>query len=323
MLALLVLSACGRPPVSASLLLGGDVMLSRAGEPIFTADGEAHSPWGDLLTIQRSLTTDGFAVNLESPFGIIESHTPADLLGMNLCAGDELVALLQQGGVTLATNVNNHAADCSASEASHTASVLRWAGIDAQNVGYEVMTFRAGQQKVALISANETQGELDLTALSEELQRTRGESDLTLVSIHWGQEYQAGPTNRQQEIAQRLVDAGADVIWGHHPHVLQRMEWLRAASGEREGLVIYSLGNLLSDQWMLQDALRSALVRVEFANHRVTAVTVVPMKMVMKTKSLVFVQDAESVSWINERLNLEALTREQIPVEVYQEVKAP
>ncbi len=67
--------------------------------------------------------------------------------------------------------------------------------------------------------------------------------DITIVSIHWGDE-NSGVNDEQRRVAQLLADNGADVIIGHHPHVLQPIEIIESAHGET--LCIYSLGNLLS-----------------------------------------------------------------------------
>lgn len=72
-------------------------------------------------------------------------------------------------------------------------------------------------------------------------------SDVQVVSMHWGQEYQFVPDGEQQRLAQLLSDAGVDVIIGGHPHVIQPVDYL-TGSGGNETLVIYSLGNFLSSQ---------------------------------------------------------------------------
>ncbi|MBQ8249645.1 MAG: CapA family protein [Clostridia bacterium] len=69
-------------------------------------------------------------------------------------------------------------------------------------------------------------------------------ADLVFVSIHWGEENISTPTAEQKRVAKLLADNGADVIIGHHPHVLQPIEWIETDHGET--LCIYSLGNLLS-----------------------------------------------------------------------------
>ena len=69
------------------------------------------------------------------------------------------------------------------------------------------------------------------------------EVDLTIVSVHWGAEYLTDPAPSQVAAARRILDAGADIILGHHPHVLQRVDMIEGK------LVAYSLGNFVSDMW--------------------------------------------------------------------------
>ncbi|KPQ01352.1 CapA family protein [Marinobacter sp. HL-58] len=83
-----------------------------------------------------------------------------------------------------------------------------------------------------------------IDSLISEVQGFRNEVDgAVVVSIHWGLEYLTYPGPEQLELGKRLIDAGADVIIGHHPHVLQPFEYYK------DGLIIYSLGNFLFDLW--------------------------------------------------------------------------
>ena len=70
--------------------------------------------------------------------------------------------------------------------------------------------------------------------------------DVVIVSMHWGEEYQDYPSRTQKDQALYLANMGADIIIGHHPHVIQPVEKIK--TDKRETFVIYSLGNLLSDQ---------------------------------------------------------------------------
>jgi poly-gamma-glutamate capsule biosynthesis protein CapA/YwtB (metallophosphatase superfamily) len=69
--------------------------------------------------------------------------------------------------------------------------------------------------------------------------RTRLRADHVIVSLHWGVEKAETPERWQRRVAHAIIDAGADVIIGHHPHVLQGIERYR------KGLIAYSLGNLI------------------------------------------------------------------------------
>jgi poly-gamma-glutamate synthesis protein (capsule biosynthesis protein) len=75
----------------------------------------------------------------------------------------------------------------------------------------------------------------------------RTECDLLVVSIHWGIEYAPAPRPEDMELAHKMLDAGASVIVGHHPHVLQPIETYHTADG-RNAVIFYSLGNFLSNQ---------------------------------------------------------------------------
>ncbi len=90
----------------------------------------------------------------------------------------------------------------------------------------------------------------DEQRVREAVARTRAESgaDLVVVSAHWGFEYNELHDPAQSAWARALVEAGADVILGHHPHVLQPMERIIAPDG-REAVVFYSLGNFISARW--------------------------------------------------------------------------
>ncbi|GEJ57236.1 CapA family protein [Anaeromyxobacter diazotrophicus] len=73
------------------------------------------------------------------------------------------------------------------------------------------------------------------------------QADAVVVSVHWGVEYAGQPREPEVELAHRLAEAGALVVLGHHPHVLQPLELYRRADG-RTALIAYSLGNFVSNQ---------------------------------------------------------------------------
>ncbi|WP_456275362.1 CapA family protein [Bacillus sp. AK128] len=88
---------------------------------------------------------------------------------------------------------------------------------------------------------------IDLPKISTDIKLAKEISDVVVVSLHFGNEYQRMPSEEQQYIAKEVIGAGADLILGHHPHVLQPMEWIEAENGNK-GFVVYSLGNFLSGQ---------------------------------------------------------------------------
>lgn len=75
----------------------------------------------------------------------------------------------------------------------------------------------------------------------------RAACDMLVISVHWGIEYAPAPRPEDVDMAHKMLDAGASVIVGHHPHVLQPIETYTTADG-RMGVIFYSLGNFLSNQ---------------------------------------------------------------------------
>lgn len=84
-------------------------------------------------------------------------------------------------------------------------------------------------------------------AIREQLQRARQLADFVIVFPHWGCEYLYEPVASERAWAAFFAEAGADLIVGTHPHVVQPKEWLETADGRRT-LCLYSLGNFISCQ---------------------------------------------------------------------------
>lgn len=84
----------------------------------------------------------------------------------------------------------------------------------------------------------------DINSTIENMNNT----DLQVVYLHWGSKYSLKESSFQQQLAQKLCDAGVDVIIGSHPHVVQPVTTIKSSDGTHETLVAYSLGNFLSNQ---------------------------------------------------------------------------
>jgi len=87
---------------------------------------------------------------------------------------------------------------------------------------------------------------LDLPEAEQAVREARVRADVVVVSLHWGAEYRHEPLARQRQAAAALAEAGASLILGHHPHVLQPVAWV--GQGERRALVAYSMGNFIANQ---------------------------------------------------------------------------
>jgi poly-gamma-glutamate capsule biosynthesis protein CapA/YwtB (metallophosphatase superfamily) len=88
---------------------------------------------------------------------------------------------------------------------------------------------------------------IDQDKMKTEIHKAKDVADVVVMSIHWGNEYQRIPTEQQQLLGQFLVDEGVDIIFGHHPHVLQPMQMVKTKD-QRNAFIVYSLGNFISGQ---------------------------------------------------------------------------
>ncbi|MCP5048246.1 MAG: CapA family protein [bacterium] len=88
----------------------------------------------------------------------------------------------------------------------------------------------------------------DLSLLNRQMEDCKQQGcDIVVASLHWGYEYEFFPRQHQVDIAHAIIEAGADVIIGHHTHVLQPVEFYRTQRDpDRTGVIVYSLGNLTS-----------------------------------------------------------------------------
>jgi poly-gamma-glutamate synthesis protein (capsule biosynthesis protein) len=85
----------------------------------------------------------------------------------------------------------------------------------------------------------------------------KAECDVLIVSFHFGNEYQTAPTPRQKELARTAIDFGAKIVVGHHAHVVEPIEKYK------DGLIMYSLGNFLFDQYFSTSTMRGAVVKIQ------------------------------------------------------------
>ncbi|MBY7144040.1 CapA family protein [Virgibacillus sp. NKC19-3] len=102
-----------------------------------------------------------------------------------------------------------------------------------------------------------------------------GGADIVIVHIHWGDEYQVGSNDRQEELAQYLANYGADIIIGHHSHVLEPVTVVEGADGNR-AIVMNGMGNFVFDQGWTRTK-ESAMAQFDFLDDGSKQLSFVPM----------------------------------------------
>lgn len=169
---------------------------------------------------------------------------------------------LKNSGFDFLSTANNHSLDRGALGVDRTVEQMDRAGMPfagtrkrGDTASFERVVTVKGV-RIGVISCTEhTNGWKDPASQVQKCQSAsmitgiralREKVDLVLILPHWGAEYQPRPHSNQVSWARRWVAAGADLIIGNHPHVLQTTEWIKANG--RDTLVIYSLGNFIAAQ---------------------------------------------------------------------------
>jgi poly-gamma-glutamate synthesis protein (capsule biosynthesis protein) len=241
--------------------------------------------------------------NLESPLAAI---LPTSDSTYNLCTHTIRADLLSAWGFDLLSLSNNHNLDCGEDGPTETRAALETAGITSIGPGMEPVYREVHGLQLAFLAFEDISSPLDMNTAVQAIRLARSTGALVIVSVHWGMEYQGGASDRQKSLAQQFNEAGAAMIWGHHPHVLQPAEWIQTPVGSKTAggstLVLYSLGNALFDQGGLEDTRQSALVEVTMDANGATSVRIVPF-VIDIVNDRVAQPDAGTAKKIRDRLN--------------------
>ena len=103
-----------------------------------------------------------------------------------------------------------------------------------------------------------------------DINRIKKKVDYIIISLHWGDEYINLPSISQMNFAHDIIDAGADIILGHHPHVLHPVEKYK------EGIIVYSLGNFVSDMCS-ETTKKSMILKIIFNQNQTNKVELIPV----------------------------------------------
>jgi poly-gamma-glutamate capsule biosynthesis protein CapA/YwtB (metallophosphatase superfamily) len=113
----------------------------------------------------------------------------------------------------------------------------------------------------------------DLEAVLTAVRTLATQADVVLVAAHWGTQYTTQLVPDQQVVARALVDAGADVILGGHPH------WVQGAETRGEALIAYSLGNFIFDMTFMEQTQEGVILELTFWGPRLVAAEFVPIRI--------------------------------------------
>lgn len=241
-----------------------------------------------LENVEQTLQTGDICFgNLESPLTLRNTNTSP---GFVFRGDPKMAQVFSDAGFKALAVANNHSMDQGRGGLEDTINNLINAGIAPVGGGigpdepYQARYIESNGLKIAFIGAQNVipsdsaprmagVARLDTHHQLIEVKKAAQKADFVVVSLHWGKEYSHYPDSSQIELAHKLVDSGADLILGHHPHVLQGMERYKGA------LIVYSLGNFAFDQ-KDEPTRRSVILLVDLMrNGKVSDPVVVPIRL--------------------------------------------
>ncbi len=271
----------------------GDVMLARS----LAWKLENEGPEAPFAAVREILAGADIAVaNLECAVGVTGTPAPKAYTFQAPPVAAEALAL---AGIDLVSLANNHSLDYGPESLAETLALLAGQGVLSTGAGANraaahapatiereglriaflayvgVPRERGGYDPSAWAATDGAPGVawLDIPAMQADIEAAGGSADLVVVLLHFGLEWELEPSDAQREQARAAIDAGATLVLGSGPHVLQEVE----AYGD--GLIAYSLGNFVFDGFW-DPANDSAILLVELtaasvAGHELVPVTIV------------------------------------------------
>lgn len=266
-------------PSGADLLFVGDAMQHQGQLDQAKAEGKGngYDYSACFSLIAPDITAADYAVvNLEVPLGGGPDYSGYPCFS----APDSYAEALVDAGFDMMLTANNHCLDRRDKGARATLDALDRIGVD------HIGTYRNREERDSLLPfirtingirigfLNYTYGTngieprdgaevslIDRDRMAREIKATReAGAEILVVAIHWGIEYVLLENASQRDIADFLVDQGVDLIIGGHPHVIQPMKVVRNEKEDKDVLVVYSLGNFISNM-KTGDTRGGALVR--------------------------------------------------------------
>ena len=188
-------------------------------------------------TVQYFTEDEYTLANLECSFSDKKLSYDYTATTFPFLAKASYVNILLDGGVDFVTMCNNHALDFYQAGVESTQAVLEEAGLP---YGYEnqghLVTTKNGLRLGIWTSGNDLLPNKDKAVQGIQDLRAQG-ADLVICMFHWGQELYYTPNGNQTSLAHACIDAGADIVYGTHPHCLQPIEIYNGK------IIMYSLGN--------------------------------------------------------------------------------
>ena len=272
----------------ATISIVGDVMLDRGVARVMDKMGYCY-PYEKVSEIfQRDDITLG---NLECP--ITSSENPVLKKRVIVFQADtENAKELKKAGFDILSLANNHSMDQRSSGLKDTIELLTAQGITTVGAGKNHEKARAPVfkevkgVKIGILGYSVFPPEgfvwsrddydsarIDRQSIKNEVSSAKEKCDFLIVTVHWGNEYENYPSEMQRDVAHIMVDGGADLIAGHHPHVLQGIEKYM------DRYIFYSLGNFIFDRQIPRGTGISAILQMDVSKSGCENINIIPVKI--------------------------------------------
>ncbi|MBN1217146.1 MAG: CapA family protein [Candidatus Lokiarchaeota archaeon] len=236
-----------------------------------------HSRFKEVSKLLK--TMDLNISNLETPIIVHGNINPTKKLNGVILGTEKniLMDILKYININCVSIANNHIFDYSDNGIEETLQCLnslkiKWNGIREKGtknictivkknnlrIGFLAYVDLSTNPKILSDSKYEL-NVLNVKNVIQDIRESRHDCDLLIVSLHWGKDYSNYFTKEQRKIAHRLINAGADLIMGHHPHVVQAYENYR---GKR---IFYSLGNLCHGDYYKEDKIKALRIKTKIS----------------------------------------------------------
>jgi len=276
-------------PASAEpivLVAVGDLLLGGSAGATLQAQGNAY-PFAATASLLRG--ADIAVANLEAP--LTDGGAPVADKTFTFRVPMRSAAAIEAAGIDVLTLANNHLGDYGPQGVLDTRAALAAAGLHATGAGKDLAEARrptaiAGRHGSVGFLAYSNTLPTDFYATASrpgtapgwpalfraDIERLKRYVDYVVVSFHWGAEKMTAPKDYQRQYARLAIDAGADVVLGHHPHVLQGAEWYKGR------IIFYSLGNYAFGSWS-RNAQVGGLAKVVLDGGAVTSAALLPLNV--------------------------------------------
>jgi len=281
-----------------TLIFVGDIMLDRGVEFMVNKYGEKDWRFPFLEIADDLKEADILFGNLEGP--ISDKGTKVGSI-YSFRANPEAIEGLSFAGFDVLSVANNHMFDYGREAMEDTFLRLKTAGIDYVGGGFNekeaysplikeingsTHSTSSGQAKIAFLAYTNLGSEnwaakgdnsgiawLAKERLERDIKEAKNQVDIVVVSLHFGEEYKSQPTSEQKFFAHLVIDSGADLVVGHHPHVIQEIEKYN------EGYIAYSLGNFVFDQGFSEETMRGLMLKVLIEGGKIKEVVPIEIKI--------------------------------------------